>query len=258
MRPLLHSITKTLLAGLVLSTLTLAASAQTIRIRADVWMPFNGDPTATQPGFAVELAKAIFEPQGIKIDYQVMPWVDALGACRSAKIEAVIGAGPSDLEGLIAPQESIGEPRVVLLVAKKNTWTFENLHSLSSVKLGVIDGYTYWDSFDEYVKKNAGPKIVVFKGDSPLVDEIKQLKAGQIDCFAEMLTVYAWTMKSSGLSPSDFKIAYTHEGDPLYFAFAKTPEGTQYAGLFDQGIRALRSSGKLAALLKTYGMVDWK
>jgi len=164
MRPFSRYIFSSFVFGLWFGLVAVTASAETLRLRADLWLPYNGDPAAEHPGFAIELAKAIFEPQGIKVDYQIMPWVDALEAARAGKIDGVIGAGSAELKGLTAPQESIGEPRVVLLVRKDNPWQFDSNASLKNVRMGVIEGYTYWDSLDEYIKANKAPKIVTFLG----------------------------------------------------------------------------------------------
>jgi len=249
-----------ILACIVVSGLAVDAySAQTLRLRADFWMPYNGDPSAEHPGFAVELAKAIFEPQGIKVDYATMPWVDSLEAARQGKIDGVIGASlGSETKGLTVPEESIGEPRVVVLVRKDNPWKFENVPSLKAVRLGVVDGYAYWDSLDEYIKAGSPPKVVTFKGDTPLVDALTQLKAGEIDAVPETMAVFVWTVKGMGMSPADFRIVHTHQNEPIYIAFSGTPTGVEYAKIFDAGVKQLRTSGKLEKLLKSYGMSDWK
>jgi polar amino acid transport system substrate-binding protein len=233
-------------------------SAETLRLRADSWMPYNGDPTAEQPGFAVELAKAIFEPLGVKVDYQIMPWADALESARAGTIEGVIGAGSTETKGLTVPQQSIGEPRVVLLVRKDNPWIFENNSSLKAIRLGAIDGYTYWDSLDEYIKANTAPKVVTFKGENPLADGLTALKEGKIDAMPETMAVFVWTAKGMGLSPSDFHIVHTHQNEPIYLAFSSTPAGVKFAKLFDEGVQKLRASGQFQKLLKSYAMSDWK
>ncbi len=242
----------------LLNLSVVGVSAETLRLRADQWMPYNGDPKAERPGFVVELAKAIFEPKGISVDYQTMPWADALTAARAGKIDGVIGAGEADMEGLTAPHQAIGEPRVVLLVAKGNPWKFESMASLMGAKLGVIDGYTYWDQLDAYIKDKGEPGVVTFKGEAPLADALTQLKAGKIDVLPETMAVFVWTVKGMGLAVTDFQIVHTHQNDPIYLAFSKTAEGANYAKLFDEGVARLRASGEFVKLLKAYGLSDWQ
>jgi len=255
----MNSLLKVLACLLVCNLAVSGYSAETLHIRADFWMPYNGDPVAEHPGFAVELAKAIFEPQGIKVDYQTMPWVESLEAAREGKIDGVIGASPgTETKGLTIPAEPIGQPRVVVLVRKDNPWKFENVASLKTVRLGVVDGYAYWDALDEYIKAGSAPKVVTFKGDTPLIDGLTQLNEGKIDALPETMAVFVWTVKGMGMSPSNFRIVHTHQNEPIYIAFSSTPKGVAYAKNFDEGITKLRASGALEKLLKAYGMSDWK
>jgi ABC-type amino acid transport substrate-binding protein len=53
-------------------------------------------------------------------------------------------------------------------------------------------------------------------------------------------------------------VAYSHEGEPIYVAFAKNEQGRRFSEIFDVGLREMRANGKLAALLKRYSLVDWK
>jgi polar amino acid transport system substrate-binding protein len=159
---------------------------------------------------------------------------------------------------LIAPAEPIGEPSVVLVVLKDNPWHFESISSLKGIRLGAIDGYTYWDALDEYIKVKKEPAVIHFSGEKPLVDAIGQLRAGKIDAMPETLPVFVWTIKNMGLSLSDFWVVYKRQNEPIYLAFAKTDEGRKYSKLFDAGVRKLRASGELAAMLKSYGLTDWK
>jgi polar amino acid transport system substrate-binding protein len=247
-----------LVSGTLFALSTLAASAESIKLRADAWMPYNGTEKDNPPGFAIELAKEIFETKGIKVDYTTMPWTDALAAGRAGTIDGIIGAAPAETEGMIKPEEPIGEPRVIVAVMKNNPWKYDAL-ALDSIRLGVINGYSYWDSLDEYINNAAHePQIVRFTGETPLVDAINQMKEGKIDALPENLAVFKWTVAHMGLSTKDFRIVHVHKNEPIYIAFAKTANGARYAKILDEGIRSLRASGQLEKLLSKYDMTDWK
>jgi polar amino acid transport system substrate-binding protein len=235
------------------------AAPETIRLRADQWMPYNGDPKAGLPGYVVEVAKMIFEPKGITIDYQTMPWSDALKAAAAGEIEGVIGANPTEAQGLLLPSEPMGQPRVGLFAKKTNPWKFANVPALREIRLGAIDGYSYWESLDAYLKKQTGPEVVVFKGEAPLKDGIAKLDAGGIDVMVETVAVWVWTVKELGRSPGDYKIAYMHQAEAIFVAFApKGDAGKRYAAIWDAGVQELRKNGKMAAVLEKYSVVDWK
>lgn len=237
---------------------TAARSTETLRLRADTWMPYNGDPKSEAPGYVVELVKAIFEPRGITVDYQNMPWAEALKAANNCEIEGVIGASRIEAAKMVIPEENIAASRVGLFVLKGCPWRYLNMESFEKVRLGAIDANDYWEALDGYVQKHAAPQVTVFKGETPLKDGIAKLRAGEIDIMPEAISVFTWELKSEGLSVADVRIAYIHEGDDAYVAFAPNAEGRKHAAILDEGIRRLRANGQLARILAKYGLDDWK
>lgn len=236
-----------------------ANAAETIRLRADQWMPFNGDPAAEKPGYVIEIARRIFSAQDIAVDYQVMPWGDALKAATAGEIEGVVCASRSEAAGLIVPTEPIGFPRVAIFVNKKSAWRYENLTSLLKVRLGVLVDYKYWDALDGYIAKHQPPQVIPFSGDHPIRDAIAKLQSGDIDALPETVPVFSWAAADAGLRTSDFHIAYLHEGEGIFIAFSGRDErGRRYARLLDAGIKNLRKSGELVKILARYGQKDWQ
>lgn len=251
-------LTPLLLRGLALLLAGLTpAQGETLRLRTDPWMPFNGDPASALPGYAIEILRLVMAPHDITVDYQNMAWSDALEACAEGKVDAVVGANTVEAAKLVLPTESIGAPRVGLFIAAANPWKYTNIPALASVRLGVIKDYKYFGALDNYIARNAGPGIVTFPDGEQLESAIKQLVAGGIDVLAEVYPVFAWTARNAGFKPDQFRLAYLHEGESVYIAFAPNEAGRRYAQLFDQGIRQLRSSGQLEEILKRYGQKDW-
>ncbi len=245
-----------LLLGGALPSLA-ADTPKVIRLRADSWMPYNGVPSASLPGYAVELARAIFSAHGYTVDYQAMTWADALKAAGAGEIEGVIGANKTEAKGLVVPREMIGEPMVGLYVRKDSTWTFENIGSLTKVRLGVVDGYSYWDTLDSYLTRQGPPQVSVLRGDTPLLDGIGQLDRAELDVIAESQPVWLWTVKSSGRANRDYRSVYLQPGESIYLAFSPQ-SGPELAALWDRGIAELRANGQLAEILRKYSISDWK
>jgi polar amino acid transport system substrate-binding protein len=246
------------IAVVIWCLLPASAATETLRVRADTWMPFNGDPASAQPGYVVEALKAIFEPQGITIDYQNLPWADTLKAAENGEVDAAIGASRTEAAHLVLPEENITVARVGLFVRKGNPWAYTNKESFAKVRLGAIDGYNYWDVLDDYIKSHGAPQVTLFTGTTPLPDAISKLRGGEIEMMPETLPVFIWALREQHLSIAEFRIAYTHQGDDVFVAFAPTDAGRRYAKLFDAGLRQLRKSGELAKLLQKYGLEDWK
>lgn len=242
-----------LLLALTLANLGYGEDAPALRIRADSWMPFNGDSTAERPGYVVEFLREVFEPQGIKVDYQIMPWAAAVKAAEAGEIDGIIGANKKEAENLVIGTVSIAEPQFALFTRKDNPWKYDSLRSLPGVRLGAIEGYSYWSSLDGYIKKSSAPAIKLYAGETPLVEAMADLVAGNIDAMPESVLVFVWTAKSTGRKFSDFRIAYSETADSLYVAFAKNEQGKKYARMFDVGLRKLKESGRFDAILSSYG-----
>ncbi|HEX2853746.1 MAG TPA: transporter substrate-binding domain-containing protein [Opitutaceae bacterium] len=231
-----------------------AQGAEVLRVRADSWMPFNGDPSAGKPGYAVDLLREIFEPAGIKVEYQIMPWTDALKSVEAGEVDAVIGANKKEAAKLVTGTEPIGDPKFALFVRSKSEWRYASLRSLAEVKLGAIEGYSYWDSLDGYLQKTHPPAVKFYRGETPLVEALTDLSSGKIDVLVESVVVFYWTAKSLGRKGADFRIAYLQEAEPIYVAFAPNPKGRDQAGFFDRGIRELKKTGRFDAILGQYGL----
>lgn len=235
-----------------------AFAGETLRLRADYWMPMNGEPDGEKPGYVIEMARAIFEPHGIKVEYQKLAWDDTLKGCRAGEIDGAIGASRVEGEGMVLPSQTIGRSRIALWVRKDQTWTYANTKSLESVRIGAIQSYSYWPEFDEFIANTANTKLKIYTGDSPLPEAIRELKDGVIVAMPETMTVFIWNVRELGFSTNDFRMAYVHEGDDFFVAFAPTDAGRRYAKLFDEGVAKLRSNGELARILQRYGLHDWQ
>ena len=212
-------------AVLLLGYTFASGAPATLRVRADSWMPFNGEPSEEKPGYVVEFLREIFEPQGIKVDYQVMPWAAALTAAESGEVDGVICANEIEAAKLQIGREAIAEPQFSLFVRKENPWKYQNLRSLQEVRLGAAEGYSYWASIDGYIKKATTPAITIYSGNTPSASAVQDLVDGKIDVLVESVLVFYWALKNTGHKYSEFRSAYTEPTEPLYVAFTKNKPG---------------------------------
>lgn len=242
-----------LMIGLAAASSIYAEEAPPLRIRADSWMPFNGDPAAKQPGYVVEFLREVFEPQGIKVDYQIMPWAAAVKAAEDGEIDGIIGANQKEAANLVTGDVSIAEPQFALFTRKENAWKYDSIRSLQGIRLGAIEGYSYWSSLDGYIKKSSAPALKLYTGENPLAEAMTDLVDGKIDVMPESVLVFVWMAKSTGRKFADFRIAYSETAEPLYVAFSKNEQGRKYARMFDAGLRKLKDSGRFDVILSSYG-----
>jgi polar amino acid transport system substrate-binding protein len=208
-------------------------------------------------GVGIDLAKRVFEPKGIRIDYKTMEWDAALKETREGKHDAVVGAFVTDAPDFVYPKEPVGAIFSVVYVKKGDPWRFAGVGSLAGRKVGVIEAYTYGEPFDAYL---AGNKSVTWvKGDDALNILVKKLLDGSIDTLIEDRAVFQ--LRSRQLYVAD-KFAEAGHGPkemPIYLTFSpKKADSARYAKLFTEGVAELRKSGELKAILHKYGMKDWK
>lgn len=233
-----------------------AEAKSVITIAADSWCPINCAPPEKKSGVGIDLAKAIFEPLGYEIDYQVMPWTDALAQVRAGKVDAVIGASIFDDSTLIFPRQAIYNISDDFYVLKGNSWHFQGVHTLKSKRIGVIADYGYGEVISDYVRKNQGnvSLIQVATGENALADNIKKLQNREIDAVVETRPVMEYTIAKMHLGD---KIEWggTSPQAKVYLAFSPAlSRSKQLAAQFDAGIRKLILSATLDEFYSVYGL----
>lgn len=248
--------------GALAALLALAGGAQaaTISIVADEWCPYNCTPGSDKPGYMIEIAQKVLGEAGHTIDYRNMPWSRAIEEARRGKFDAIVGAAQGDAPDFVFPSAKLGVSANVLMVKAGNPWRYTDMASLATVSLGTIRDYSYGDELDAYIGEHEkDPKRVqVASGDSALETNFKKLDAGRIDVLVEDRNVVEYHLAGSGQAAS-FGVAGDLGEDDLYIAFSPAnPNAAEYARLIDEGVRKLRASGELAAILARYGLKDWQ
>jgi polar amino acid transport system substrate-binding protein len=248
-----------MILGLVLLSVMTCFAGDLISLRADIWDPYNGDPASDRPGFIIEATKAVFEKAGYLLDYQVKGWTwdRSMEEAKNGKIDGVIGAAKSDAPDFVFPEEAFCKQRMTFFVKKSNPWRFSGVESLSSIKLGIISGYTYEDQVDGYIKKNQANEeaIQIIKDDNALELNIKKLAAGRIGATIEDAAVFNTKAKALGMTDQFETAGVAGDGDDIFIAFTPAKDTSKkYAGILAAGIKEMKASGDLQKLLDKYGI----
>lgn len=244
--------------GLITAMLftTATAQADTITILADEWFPMNGDPASATPGYMIELAKAIFEPAGHTVDYQVKPWERSVKTVRDGEADCVVGAYKEDAPDLVFPTASWGWDQSNFYVKTGESWRFKGFDSLTGQKIGLIGAYAYDEDFDKHIK--AHPQLVEYvKANNALEQNIKKIIGGRVTTTVESPLVMKAKLKELKLQGQLEKAGALGEPSQMFIACSPARASSQvYTKLVDEGTAALRASGKLAEILERYGLVD--
>lgn len=238
-----------------------AIAADTISIRADEWLPYNGPTTRRPAGYMIEMADRIAAAAGHSIDYRHLPWEDSLEAVAQGQFDCVVGAAAEEVEGFARPALSWGVSQNAAYTLADAPHQVSDAESLKQLRLVVIPGYSYGDELDGWIEQNASDSnrvVTVSSGGRAAMTAVSKLVAKQADVFVEDRNVMAHTLKLLGMQQRLRERAPIGAADPVYIACtAANPRGAAWAQLFEDGTRQLRASGELAVLLANYGLQDW-
>jgi polar amino acid transport system substrate-binding protein len=247
---------------LVWSVLILSrpATAETLTIVSDYWFPMNGEPDSDMPGYMIELSKAIFEPHNIKIIYKILPWERAVKQTRVGTYNCVVGAYKSDTPDFIFPKSHWGYDSPKFYTEVMDSWDYDGtLASLNNRKIGVIQGYNYEDSFDDYAKANSGIHIQFSRGESALETNIKKLLAGRIDTLLDSSSVVNAKLNEMNKGNTLREAGNIIEPVKMYIACSpRLLTSKRYADIIDNETQRLTKNGELQKILRKYGLRMWK
>lgn len=239
-----------------------AAAEDKIRVRADVWCPYNCATNDKLPGYMVEVLQAIFGKKNV--DYSTMTWSDAVRKTRKSEFDAVIGATKQDTPDFFFPKESLGFNQNCFYTKIGNKWKYDGAESFKNLKsLGVTKDYTYFAALDELIKKEHEAKnkqkniVKEYLDAAALKDMITDVREGKIDAMIENPNVMSYLTKSS-LSSMKIHEADCMVGTPLYVAFAPDhPKSIERAQKLGNGIKKMIKNGEMKKILNKYHLKPW-
>lgn len=234
--------------------------AEKIIIAADAWMPFNGEPGSSKPGYMIEIAEKIFTGAGYDFEYKILPWSRAIKEAELGNINGIIGAFYNDAPNFVFPAEELAIVQNGFFVLKGTNWKYTGNQSLLTINLGLITDYSYGEELDTFFKNNKEKGYFQFNyGENPLEKNINKLLSKRIDVILESTSVFLYKTNEMGISHK-IKAAGKVEGsEKAYIAFSPTNRHSQtYARILSEGIAELRKSGELKIILQKYGLKDWK
>ena len=243
-----------LMAALLLLGTPLAAD--TIRLRADVWYPVNGDPGAVLPGFGIEALGKIWGEAGHRLDYSLMPWGRSLDAVRSGAADCVIGAYKADAPDLLFPQQPLGLDGVGVYVRAADQWRYDGPDSLARRSVAVISEYSYGETLDDWLAAPGNAtRIQMAYGADALEGNIRKLLAGRVDVLLESPMIMTTLLARLELQRYVRLAGDGKPATPFYIACsASNPAAPDWLRQFDEGMLRLRTGGQWDRLRQRYGL----
>lgn len=238
------------------------ARADTIRLRADAYCPTNCAPDAGRPGYAVEIAREVFERAGHQVDYDLVAWQRAIADTAAGLYEGVIGAGPGEVPGFVLGAEPIGVWRLGIAVRRGHQVRLDPASPFAGLVVGAVEGYGYGEAWiEDYVAAHAKDptRVQLLSGPDALATNLRKLAAGRVDCVPDSIAVLRYHIHALGLTDRLDVVPAPGEQSDVFIAFSPAnARSAAWAAQLDEGIADLRASGRLAAILAAYGLKDWR
>ena len=234
---------------------------------ADNWCPFNCDPADKEnPGFLIEVAKKVFEPQGYTINYSNVPWTRAIEEVMAGKYDILIAASHEETPGVIYPEGAAVSCGFDVFVKNDSEFVWNGVDSIKNQRIGGVQNYNYSKAIIDYIdanRKTAGHNIQIMRGDNALATNIKKLLGNRIDVLFENSAVLNHKLQQMpaelarlGLTGTPKKVGMADSKETLcYLGFTPAKERSKkLAHMLTEGAKALEADGTMAALRKKYGM----
>lgn len=243
-------------ALLFMSCKSYADGNDKLKVRADLWCPYNCEPKDKSPGYMVEVLQIAFGKENI--NYETMNWARAILDTREGSYDAIIGAAKEDAPDFIF-STPLGASKNCFYTKNTSKFKYTGIDSLKSVKLGVVKDYAYFEDLNGYIKQNYGykDKIDEHYGDNVQEKMISKLEAGRIDAFVEDPNVASFVLKKHPEIKDIVDVGCKQIGD-LYIAFPpKNPQSKERAEKLSATIDSMIKSGEMEKLLDKYSLKPW-
>lgn len=243
-------------AALVLLPSILLAKEKVLTIAADESCPINCKVDDVMPGIGIELAQKIFEPEGYRVRYIVMPWARALADVRRGKVDAVVGANKEDGPNLVFPKTPIYDMTDDFYARRQQAPKDISLAELENKRIGTIKDYGYGRATQALLARLQPGTTEQVYGRDAVEQNLRKLVTGRIDVMIESAPVMRAAIARLKLQDKVVHVGSLLQG-PVYLAFSPTsPQSTEYAKAYDTGMARLKREGVARMLYEKYGLGD--
>ncbi len=233
-------------------------SSHSVRFIADEWYPFNGQPNGAKPGFMIELAERIVEPNGWHLEYRLASWDKAIELVNQGLYDCVVGAYKEEVPHFIFPNIPWALDQDGFYGLTDYAWEFKALSDLENQRIGLISSYSYGKEIDEWLAAHP-EQLDWLDGNDALDLHIQKLLHKRLDLILESITVMKTKLSAMHLVHKVSLLSRYSVPDEVYVACSPDPKvkdkSKALTVMFDEGYKALQASGELEQLQQRYGVM---
>ncbi|MDP2441595.1 ABC transporter substrate-binding protein [Rhodoferax sp.] len=221
----------------VASGLVCAAEPTQIRIASETW---EGHTHADGSGMAWEIFRAVFEPAGVQLDIQSVPYTRSIGLVQRGAADAWAGSYLNEVvQGVFYPRWHYDADQIAALGLRGNP--ILTLESLGEYRLVWMRGYEY----QRYL-----PNLRQYREVQRRSGILGMLDMGHADFYLDALTEVEDVLSTTS-QPDRYRVTQLTKL-PIYLGFADTPRGRTLAELFDTRMNSLVADGSLRPIFQRW------
>jgi len=199
----------------------------------------KGYTGADHSGLVWEIFRLVFEPAGLEVRTDTMPYTRALGLVAHGAADAWVGAYPEETEGALFPRWHYAADVIAALGLASTPEP--TLRDLGRYRLIWMRGY----AFDKYLPQSRHhQEILSYNG------VLFMLERGHADYLIAARSQLEGILARAG-TPHAYRITDLTLL-PLYPGFSDTPRGRQLAELYDRRMAELVRSGELRPIYERW------
>ena len=247
-----------LLIFLLLISSSSNASTQ-VKIATDPWCPYVCEGEEARTGVLIEVVQQAFAESGYLVEFVSLNWARAIEEARKGKVQGIIGGFKTDSPDFIFGQEHLLYSQMCFYTQEAGSWQFTGVNSLDNRVTAVVNGYSYGDEMDAYIKNNetiGQQNIARVYGKETITQRLKLLAKHKVDTLVEDKLVM--TQVKQNKTPS-FKLrqAGCLPPEKIYLGFSPNSNlSPRLSRAFDQGLKQLRKQGKIQQIIAKYGQTN--
>ncbi|QKE61943.1 transporter substrate-binding domain-containing protein [Aquipseudomonas campi] len=208
-----------------------------IRLVSEHWA---GHTNEDGSGLAWDILRQVFEPAGVRLSFQIVPYTRSIGLVQRGEADAWLGSYRDEVtERIVYPRWHYDSDQISALGLTSQP--LPTLQTLGSYRLAWMRGYDY---------QNYLPGLGKFQEVARRSGILGMLERGHADFYIDALTEIEDVLRSAETAER-FRITRLTDL-PLYPGFADTARGKALAHIYDRRMAELVQSDALRPLFQRW------
>lgn len=236
-----------LIAACMLALLPYSLNAMTIKGCSNPWPPYV---ISKNEGMSIEIVKSAFILSGgHTLEASIKLWEHCLKEVKSGDLDILLAVWKSKLrEQDYVFSEPYFENQIVVIKRQKDSSQYKTLQNFEGKRVGVVEGYHYWDAFE-------ASKTIQKDPSGSLITNLRRLQKDRIDVTLDDRLVAKHTLLEGGYDKNTIHLVSKPviAKQQTYIAVSiKHPKKDEIISAFNNGLHQIKMSNNLDKIIKKF------